>query len=256
MGDFIVSQQMALSWNTKAMPERGDCPIANWTQCLCNAETGNMGTSRNFCDFPTNREVGHSTANIAYMRVLSIPEIALSDHVGANTAERVLGTSGGKFVALAILMSIIGTLNGCFLTIPRIYFAQARDGLFFRRFAEVHPVHKTPSFAILAQAPWAAVLLLSGSYESLLDFSMYANWLSYAAMVAAVIVLRIRQPDLPRPYRMWGYPVTPILFIAITFWFLVNMTLKRPVPSFAALLLIITGIPVYLLWVHLRRASS
>ena len=195
-------------------------------------------------------------ANIAYMRVLSIPEIALSDHVGANAAERVIGRSGGKLVALAILMSIIGTLNGCFLTIPRIYFAQARDGLFFHRFAKVHPVHKTPSFAILAQAPWAAVLLLSGSYESLLDFSMYANWLSYAAMVAAVVVLRIRQPDLPRPYRMWGYPVTPVLFIAVTFWFLANMTLKRPVPSFAALLLIITGIPVYLLWVHLQRASS
>jgi APA family basic amino acid/polyamine antiporter len=194
-------------------------------------------------------------ANIAYMRVLSIPEIAFSDHVGANAAERVLGRSGGKLVALAILMSIIGTLNGCFLTIPRIYFAQARDGLFFRRFAEVHPVHKTPSFAILAQAPWAAVLLLSGSYESLLDFSMYANWLSYAATVAAVIVLRIRQPDLPRPYRMWGYPVTPVLFIVVTFWFLANMTLKRPVPSFAALLLIITGIPVFLLWVHLQRAS-
>src|SRR5262249_37850794 len=183
-------------------------------------------------------------ANIAYMRVLSIPEIALSDHVGANAAERVLGRSGGKLVALAILMSIIGTLNGCFLTIPRIYFAQARDELFFRRFAGVHPVQKAPSLAILAQAPWAAILLLCGSYESLLGFPMYANWLSYAAMVGAVIVLRIRQPGLPRPYRMWGYPVTPVLFIAVTFWFLANMTLKRPVPSFAALLLIITGIPV------------
>ena len=192
-------------------------------------------------------------ANVAYLHVLQIPEIAASDHVGATAAERALGPLGGKVVSVVILISIIGTLNGCFLTIPRIYFAQARDGLFFRKFAEVHPVHKTPGFAILAQAPWAAVLVVSGSYESLLDYAMYAIWLSYLLMVAGVVVLRIRKPDLPRPYRMWGYPVTPILFLAVTLWFLANMTLKRPVPSLAALLLIATGIPVYFFWVRLRQ---
>jgi APA family basic amino acid/polyamine antiporter len=192
-------------------------------------------------------------ANVAYLHVLQIPEIAASDHVGATAAERTLGPLGGKVVSVVILISIIGTLNGCFLTIPRIYFAQARDGLFFRKFAEVHPVHKTPGFAILAQAPWAAVLVISGSYESLLDYAMYAIWLSYFLMVAGVVVLRIRKPDLPRPYRMWGYPVTVILFLAVTFWFLANMTLRRPVPSLAALLLIAAGIPVYFLWVRLRR---
>jgi basic amino acid/polyamine antiporter, APA family len=192
-------------------------------------------------------------ANVAYLHVLQIPEIAASDHVGAAAAERTLGPLGGKVVSVVILISIIGTLNGCFLTIPRIYFAQARDGLFFRKFAEVHPVHKTPGFAILAQAPWAAVLVVSGSYESLLDYAMYAIWLSYVLMVAGVVVLRIRKPDLPRPYRMWGYPVTAILFLAVTLWFLANMTLKRPVPSLAALLLIATGIPVYFFWVRLRQ---
>ena len=192
-------------------------------------------------------------ANVAYLHVLKIPEIAASDHVGAAAAERALGPLGGKVVSVVILISIIGTLNGCFLTIPRIYFAQARDGLFFRKFAEVHPVHKTPGFAILAQAPWAAVLIITGSYESLLDYAMYAIWLSYFLMVAGVVVLRIRKPDLPRPYRMWGYPVTVILFLAVTFWFLANMTLKRPVPSLAALLLIVAGIPAYFFWVRLRQ---
>jgi len=191
--------------------------------------------------------------NVAYLHVLRIPEIAASDHVGAAAAERTLGPLGGKFVSVVILISIIGTLNGCFLTIPRIYFAQARDGLFFRKFAEIHPIHKTPGFAILAQAPWAAVLVVSGSYESLLDYAMYAIWLSYVLMVAGVIVLRFRKPDLPRPYRMWGYPATAILFLAVTVWFLTNMTLNRPVPSLAALLLIATGIPVYFFWVRLRR---
>jgi APA family basic amino acid/polyamine antiporter len=192
-------------------------------------------------------------ANIAYLHVLTIPEIAASEHVGAAVTERVLGQLGGKVVSVVILISIIGTLNGCFLTIPRIYFAQARDGLFFRKFAEMHPFHKTPSFAILAQAPWAALLVLTGSYESLLDYAMYAIWLSYALMVAGVVVLRIKRPDLPRPYRMWGYPVTAVLFLAVTIWFLANMTLTRPVPSLAALLLIGTGIPVYFFWVRLQR---
>jgi APA family basic amino acid/polyamine antiporter len=193
-------------------------------------------------------------ANVAYMKVLSIPEIAASDHVAADVAARVLGAGGGKLVTLIILMSIIGTLNGCFLTSPRIYFAQARDGLFFRKFANVHPQHQTPSFAIVAQALWAAVLLVTGSFESLLDYAMFALWLSYGAMVAGVMVLRMKRPDLDRPYRMWGYPATAILFLAITAWFLGNMLVTRPMPSLAGLAFILAGIPVYYFWT--RRHST
>jgi len=193
-------------------------------------------------------------ANVAYMRVLSISEIAMSDHVAADVAARVLGTSGGELVSLIILMSIIGTLNGCFLTSPRIYFAQARDGLFFRKFANVHPHHQSPSFAIVAQGLWAAVLLVTGSFESLLDFAMFALWLSYGAMVAGVMVLRVKHPELPRPYRMWGYPVTAILFLAITGWFLGNMLVTRPAPSLAGLGFIIAGVPIYYFWT--RRQST
>jgi APA family basic amino acid/polyamine antiporter len=195
-------------------------------------------------------------ANAAYLRVLPIPEIAASEHVGATMAERVLGTAGGRLVSLIIIMSIIGTLNGCFLTSPRISFAQARDGLFFQRFAYVHPRYQTPSFAILAQGVWATTLLISGSYESLLDYAMFAIWLSYAMMVAGVIVLRIKRPDITRPYKMWGYPITPVLFLAITCWFLVNMILTRPIPSGAALLLIASGVPAYLLWNRSRSRAA
>jgi basic amino acid/polyamine antiporter, APA family len=195
-------------------------------------------------------------ANIAYMRVLSIAEIAASEHVGASVAERVMGHTGGVLVSIIILISIIGTLNGCFLTSPRIYFAQARDGLFFRKFAEVHPKHQTPGFAIIAQGVWAAVLLISGSYESLLDYAMFAIWLSYGFMVAGVIVLRIKRPGLDRPYRMWGYPVTPILFLLITAWFLGNMIVTRPVPSLAGLGLILTGVPIYFFWARQLQGTS
>ncbi len=187
-------------------------------------------------------------ANIAYLRVLSIPDIAASEHVGATVAEKTLGSAGGTLVSVIILMSIIGTLNGCFLTSPRVYFAQARDGLFFKQFAEVHPQYQTPGFAIVAQGVWATVLLLSGSYETLADYAMFAIWVFYGLMISAVIVLRIKRPDLERPYRMWGYPVTPVIFLGITAWFLVNMLISRPVPSFAGLGLIATGIPIYYFW--------
>jgi len=195
-------------------------------------------------------------ANVAYLRVLPIPAIAASPHVGATVAEHTLGPHGGSLVSLIILVSIIGTMNGCFLTSPRVYFAQARDGLFFKKFGEIHPRYQTPGFAIVAQGVWAVVLLVSGSYETLLDYALFALWLSYGLMVAGVIILRRKQPNLARPYRMWGYPVTPVLFLAITAWFLVNMLRTRPVPSLAGLLLIATGIPVYFAWARHRDRNE
>jgi APA family basic amino acid/polyamine antiporter len=187
----------------------------------------------------------YTLANAAYLHVLSIPEIAASDHVGASAAERVLGPAGGTLVSAIIVLSILGTLNGCFLTSPRIYFAQARDGLFFRRFGAVHPRFRTPAFAIVAQAGWSIVLLLSGTYESLADYAMFALWIFYGLMILGLMILRRTRPDLPRPYRMWGYPVTPLLFLAVTAWFLVNTLVTRPVPALAGLAFIATGVPVY-----------
>ena len=195
-------------------------------------------------------------ANAAYLRVLTIQEIAASDHVGATLAERVLGSVGGNMVSIIILVSIIGALNGSFLTSPRVYFAQARDGLFFRRFGEVHPRYQTPAFAVLTQGIWAALLVVTGSYEALAAYAMFATWLFYGLMVAGVIVLRRSQTNLERPYRMWGYPITAVLFVAITCWFLGNMLITRPIPSLAGLLLVLTGVPAYFLWARRQRQAS
>jgi APA family basic amino acid/polyamine antiporter len=187
-------------------------------------------------------------ANLAYMRVLSISAIAASEHVGADAAAAIFGAAGGKIVSLLILVSVLGTLNGCFLTTPRVYFAQAADGLFFRQFADIHPMNRTPGFAILAQGAWSAILILTGTFESLIDYALFGMWVFYGLMVAAVIVLRRTRPDLPRPYRMWGYPVTPLVFLAITLWFLMNMLATRPGAAFASLGLMLTGVPAYLIW--------
>jgi APA family basic amino acid/polyamine antiporter len=192
-------------------------------------------------------------ANLAYFRVLSIQEIAASDRVAAMAAERMLGPAGGRLVSITILVSIVGALNSGILAAPRVYFAQARDGLFFSKLGEVHPRYVTPAFSILVQGIWASVLALSGSYETLFSYVIFTSWIFYAMTVAAVIILRKTRPDLPRPYRMWGYPVTPVLFVAVSLGFVINTVLTKPGPSLTGLGLLATGIPAYLFWQNRSR---
>jgi len=186
--------------------------------------------------------------NAAYLKVLTIPEIAGSDRVGAVAAERTLGHSGATLVSITILLSILGALNGRLLTQPRVYFAQARDGLFFERFAAIHPSYRTPWFSILMQGAWSAVLILTGSFESLIDYRIFGVWLLNVATVAAVIRLRRTRPDWERPYRMWGYPFTTLAFIACGAAFMLNTLIERPRPSLAGLAIMAAGVPSYYLW--------
>ncbi|HWD00683.1 MAG TPA: amino acid permease [Candidatus Sulfopaludibacter sp.] len=187
-------------------------------------------------------------ANVAYMRVLSVPEIAAADRVGALVAERSMGSLGAGMVTLTVLLSIAGAVNGWLMTAPRLYFAQARDGLFFSRFASVHPRFQTPAFAILAFGFWCALLALTGTYESLASYAMFAAWIFYGLTSSAVLVLRRTQPNRERPYRMPGYPVTLLLFIAVALGFVVNTFIATPWPAAIGTLLILAGLPVYFLW--------
>jgi APA family basic amino acid/polyamine antiporter len=186
--------------------------------------------------------------NIAYLKVLTIPEIAHADRVGTLAAERTLGRSGATLVSITILLSILGALNGRVLTQPRVYFAQACDGLFFRRFATIHPRYRTPSFSIVMQGAWSALLILAGSFEVLIDYRIFGIWMLNVATVAGVIVLRRNRPDLERPYRMWGYPFTTLAFIAAGGAFMLNTLIQRPGPSLIGLAIMAAGIPAYYLW--------
>jgi APA family basic amino acid/polyamine antiporter len=192
-------------------------------------------------------------ANIAYMHVLPVSEIAATDRVAAKTAEVTMGPLGGKLVSLTILLSIIGASNGAVLTFARLYFAQARDGLFFRAVGNVHPRFETPHISIAVQGVWAAVLAVSGSYERLFSYVVFAAWIFYGMTVLAVVVLRRKRPDLPRPYKMWGYPFTPLAFAAVAFWFVINTIFTTPVSSLTGLAIVATGVPVYYIW---RKVTS
>jgi basic amino acid/polyamine antiporter, APA family len=190
--------------------------------------------------------------NLAYMNVMTVPEIAATERVGAAVAERSMGPGGGSVLAAVVLASIIGAINGCILTGARIPFAQARDGMFFSRFGRVHPRFETPAFAIVVQGVWACVLIVTGSYETLFSYAILSAWMFYVLSVAAVWVLRRKMPDAVRPYRMWGYPATLWLFLIVSLWFMADALVNQTKASLTAIAMAAAGIPFYLV---LRRRS-
>lgn len=194
-------------------------------------------------------------ANLAYLRVMTIVEIASTERVGADLATRTMGSLGGTFVSLTVLLSIIGAVNGCVLTAARLPFAQARDRLFFARFGKVHPRFRTPSSAIVWGGIWTAILILSGSYETLYSYSIVAAWIFYTLSVAAVFVLRRKQPQAARPYRMWGYPYTMWFFVGVSVWFLVDAFQSQPWPSFMAFVIIASGVLAFWIWRRVAAAA-
>ena len=195
-------------------------------------------------------------ANVAYLTVLTVPEIAASERVGAAVAARTMGPAGASVLSIVVLLSIVGAINGNILTGARIPFAQARDGLFFARFGRVHPRFETPSFAIVAGTAWTGLLVVTGSYETLFAYAMLSSWIVYTLGVAAVWVLRRKAPDAPRPYRMWGYPYTMWAFLIVSAWYMADAMVNQPGPSLMAFVVSAAGIPFYLYWRTRSSASK
>jgi APA family basic amino acid/polyamine antiporter len=184
----------------------------------------------------------------SYLRVLTVPEIISSTAVAPQAAIRVMGSAGGTLVTLTMIVAVIGSTNASVLAAPRLYYAQARDGMFFRPFARVHPLFHTPSTGLVLQCIWASVLSLTGSYEMLLTSCVFVAWLIYGSCAAGVIVLRWRAPELPRTYRMWGAPWTTAVFSLTAAAVVTGSFLTRPLPSGAGLALMLAGIPLYVRW--------
>ena len=187
-------------------------------------------------------------ANWAYFRVLSPAEVGAHKLVAAEMMQRIGGSRGANAVSIAAMISIFAALNGSILTGARVPYAAARDGLFFRSAARVHPAFHTPGVSILMLSAWSAVLVLSGKYEELFEFVIFGSWILYAMATASVFVLRRKRPDLPRPYRTLGYPVVPFLFLAGATVLEISTLWTKPRESIAGIVLILMGLPFYFYW--------
>jgi len=195
-------------------------------------------------------------ANLAYLYAFPVETIAKSNRIASDAMNFAVGPAGATFIAVAILFSITGACNGHLMTGPRVYFAMARDGVFFKNVARLHPRFLTPHFSILAVSLWASILCVYGSFEQLFTYVVFGLWIFFGLTVAAVFILRKKRPDLARPYRTWGYPVTPALFVAAALYISVNTLVNKFWNSFVGLALILIGIPAYLYWRKRSRNSG
>ena len=186
-------------------------------------------------------------AHLGYVAALGVAGVANSTRVAA-TAMATISPTAAKLVTVAILISMFSAANAVTLTAPRVYYAMAKDGLFFEWLAEVHPRFKTPAFAVITGAVWAALLAASGTFEQLLTYVVFVSWSFYAVAAACVFVYRKRQPDLPRPYRVPGYPWTPLLFVLVVAAFVANTIVSQPARAAVGLGIVAVGIPAYFIW--------
>jgi APA family basic amino acid/polyamine antiporter len=191
--------------------------------------------------------------NVSYMFLLPLNTITGSQKVAAEAVSTVL-PFGGMLVAGIIAISTLGTIGIYTLSSPRIYYAMAEDGLFFKGIAKVHPVFKTPVNAIIIQSVWAIVLILFwGTFEDLITYTVSVEWIFFTFAAAGIFIFRKRMKDVERPYKTWGYPVTPLIFIAIISWFVINMFINKPLHTGLGLGLVLLGIPVYIFF---KRKNS
>jgi len=203
--------------------------------------------------------------NLLYLFVLPVGELAkVSGSVLDVVADRLLGVRAGDVMGIVSIISIAASLSAMTFAGPRAYYAMARDGLFFSGAARVHPVYRTPSISIVAQAVWSSLLVLSGSATALTNYTGFAVVLFAGIAVSAVFVLRRVEPDAPRPFRAWGYPVAPAIFVTASLAIVANglwTDLLAPLtrggawgPSAAGLLIIAAGLPLY--WTRKKRTGA
>ncbi len=192
-------------------------------------------------------------ANWAYFHVLTAAQVAANPRVAGEMMRQVLGNAGANAVSVAAMISIFAALNGSILTGSRVPYAAARDGYFFHAVAYVSPRFRTPGVSILVLTLWASVLIaLSGGYKELFTYVIFASWILYGMATAAVIVLRIKRPELVRPYRTFGYPFVPVLFVFVAGLLVISTLWDSPWESMKGIVIILAGLPFYYYWKQRR----
>src|SRR5437870_4132122 len=187
-------------------------------------------------------------SNVAYLAALGPAKAAQTDAVAAAAMTAVLGPAASKLVAIAILISIFSATNGLTLTAPRVYYAMARDRVFFHQLARVHPRFRTPAFAIVASSAWAIVLAATGTFEQLLTYVVFTGWLFYALGAASIFVFRRKSSNHESPYRVPGYPWTPLLFIIAAAALVLNTIVTQFDRAAIGLGIVLIGTPAYFIW--------
>ncbi len=186
--------------------------------------------------------------NLAYFYVLSGAEVGATPRVAAEAMQKVLGKSGASVVSVAAMISIFAALNGSILSGSRVPYAMARDGLFFRKMSHINRQFRTPGACIVLLGIVSSIILMSGRYDELATLVIFPSWILYGMTAASVIVLRIKRPGMPRPFRVPGYPVVPIFFVLVAMALLYSTLLNSPRESGIGLVLIIAGLPFYFYW--------
>ena len=186
--------------------------------------------------------------NIAYLYALPIGQIAQHETIAHAAAIALFSPAAATWLSALIALSIFGAMACAILACPRIYYAMALDGLFFRRMGKVHPKWRTPAFALIGQAIWSGVLALSGRYDQLYTYVMFGMVLSYTLTVIGLFVLRRKRPNLPRPYRCTGYPWLPAIYVLIAGAWTLNTIFTRPHEALAGTAIVLLGVPGYLYW--------
>jgi basic amino acid/polyamine antiporter, APA family len=197
----------------------------------------------------------YTLMNFVYVRALSVEQMAETGRVGEAAASALFGPIGGRIITAAVLISTFGCISSTILYAARIYFPMAQDGVFFPALARIHPRHRTPSTSIIAQGVWAFLLTFSGTYEQLYTFVVFVVIVFHLATGIAVFVLRKKRPDAHRPYRTWGYPVVPVIFILSSFLLVANTLLEKPVESLIGVFILALGIPAYYWWKRTSRKT-
>jgi len=197
--------------------------------------------------------------NFTYLFVLPIDQIVdvaktQNTIAAVEVVKHFLGGPGGLFISILILFTTFGATNTTALMPPRLYYAMSKEGLFFKSAAFIHPTYNTPSKAFVTQGVWASILVLSGSFDQLTDMLVFASFIFYGATALGVFVLRYKMPDAPRPYKAWGYPVVPAIFILFCVALVVITLIERPREALLGLGLMLTGVPFYLYWT--RKADT
>jgi APA family basic amino acid/polyamine antiporter len=187
-------------------------------------------------------------ANVGYIAALGPSGVMQSNRVAAEAMGMHFGQAAGKAIAAVILVSIFSAANGLTLTAPRLYYAMARDGLFFKRLAEVSPRFGTPAVAIVTSSVWGMVLAATGTFNQLLTYVIFMGWVFFALAAMAIFTYRKREPNVHRPFRTPGYPVTPVLFIASALAIVINTLVTQPARGFVGLGGVALGIPIYYVW--------